>query len=144
MVTSLGKDKADKTARELPKTGCNALSIQADVPKEKDIMQMVKKTIQTYGSIDTLINNAGIYPSMPVMSMALADFEKVLAVNLKSVFLYTKYVAEQMIKRGRDGRIINVTSIDVLHPSSVGLAHYDASKLGKLYKKSNAANGRTR
>ena len=62
--------------------------------------------------------------------MNLEDFEKVLAVNLKGVFLCTKYVADQMIEQGNGGKIINVTSIDALHPSSVGLAHYDASKHG--------------
>ena len=62
--------------------------------------------------------------------MSLSDFEKVIAVNLKGVFLCTKYVSEQMIKQGKGGRIINITSIDALHPSSVGLAHYDASKHG--------------
>lgn len=62
--------------------------------------------------------------------MTLSDFEKVLAVNLKGVFLCTKYAALQMIQQGRGGKIINITSIDALHPSSVGLAHYDASKHG--------------
>ncbi len=64
------------------------------------------------------------------MNMTLPDFEKVIGVNLKGVFLCCKYVAEQMIKQGRGGKIINITSIDALHPSSVGLAHYDASKHG--------------
>lgn len=64
------------------------------------------------------------------MKMDVEIFEKILAVNLKSVFLFTKFVAEIMIKQGRGGKIINITSIDALHPSSVGLAVYDASKHG--------------
>ena len=59
-----------------------------------------------------------------------ADFDKVIAVNLKGVFLCSKYVSERMIARGVGGKIVNVTSIDALHPSSVGLAHYDATKHG--------------
>jgi len=86
--------------------------------------------VKTYGSIDILVNNAGIYPIIPVMQMVPADFEKILAVNLKSVFLFTKSVGEIMIKQGKGGKIINITSIDALHPSSVGLAVYDASKHG--------------
>src|SRR3989338_2530665 len=91
---------------------------------------LIQKTVDAYGSIDILVNNAGIFPSIPVSQMTLADFEKVLSVNLKGVFLCTKYVSEQMIKQGKGGKIINITSIDALHPSSVGLAHYDASKHG--------------
>lgn len=67
---------------------------------------------------------------MLVMNMQEADFEKVVDVNLKGVFLCTKKVAEKMIAQGKGGKIINVTSIDALHPSSAGLAHYDASKHG--------------
>ena len=110
--------------------GINAQSYIADVSKEEDVKNLVNHTVDTFGSIDILINNAGIYPNVPVSQMSLEDFEKVLAVNLKGVFLCTKYVSEQMIKRGKGGKIINVTSIDALHPSSIGLAHYDASKHG--------------
>lgn len=130
MVASMGEDEAAKTANKLKENGWKAAAIQIDVSIEEDVKRMVAWTIQTYGSIDILVNNAGIYPSIPVMDMTLSDFEKVLAVNLKSVFLCTKYTAEQMIKKGNGGRIINITSIDALHPSSVGLAHYDASKHG--------------
>lgn len=61
--------------------------------------------------------------------MTAEDFEKVMHVNLRNVFLATKHVAEVMKQQG-GGKIINVTSIDALHPSMVGLAHYDASKHG--------------
>ena len=105
-------------------------AIKVDVSKEEDVKKMVEETVNLYGSVDILVNNAGIYPSIPVSQMSLSDFEKVVAINLKGVFLCTKYVSEQMIKQGRGGKIINITSIDALHPSSVGLAHYDASKHG--------------
>ena len=91
---------------------------------------MVAETVAAFGSVDILVNNAGIYPSIPVSQMTATDFEKVISINLKGVFLTTKYVSEQMIKQGKGGRIINITSVDALHPSSVGLAHYDASKHG--------------
>ncbi|MBU1031676.1 SDR family oxidoreductase [Patescibacteria group bacterium] len=107
-----------------------ALFIEADVSDEEDVKKVISETVSAYGSIDILVNNAGIYPSIPISSMTSEDFEKVLAVNLKSVFLCTKYVAEQMIRQDRGGKIINITSIDALHPSSIGLAHYDASKHG--------------
>ena len=57
-------------------------------------------------------------------------FDKVIATNLRGVFFTVKFVSEQMIKQGKGGKIINVTSIDAIHPSMAGLAHYDASKHG--------------
>lgn len=110
--------------------GENALCLKTDVSDEKSVENMVSETVKRFGRIDILVNNAGIYPNMLVMNMEPKDFDRVIAVNLKSVFLCTKLVAEQMIKQGDGGRIINITSIDALHPSSAGLAHYDASKHG--------------
>lgn len=101
-----------------------------DVSKEEDVKKLVSETVDKYGSIDILVNNAGIYPNIPLTKMTVEDFEKVISVNLKGVFLTTKYVSEQMIKQGRGGKIINVSSIDALHPSMIGLAAYDASKHG--------------
>jgi len=123
-------EEANESTQKLVEKGWKAKAIRVDVSIEDDVKNMVQESVADFGSIDILINNAGIYPSIPVMQMALSDFEKVLAVNLKGVFLCTKYVAEQMIKQGNGGKIINITSIDALHPSSIGLAHYDASKHG--------------
>jgi 2-deoxy-D-gluconate 3-dehydrogenase len=91
---------------------------------------MIETAFTVYSSVDILVNNAGIYPNIPMLQMHEKDFEHVLSVNLKSVFLCTKSAAEQMIKQGKGGKIINITSIDALHPSMVGLATYDASKHG--------------
>lgn len=123
-------DEANESAKKLTEKGWRAKAVCVDVSVEEDVRRMVETSVSDFGSVDILVNNAGIYPTMPVLQMTLADFDKVLAVNLKGVFLCTKYAAEQMIKQGKGGRIINITSIDALHPSSVGLAHYDASKHG--------------
>jgi len=130
IIADLIKEEADKSAAELTAKGWKAKGVVVDVSKEEDVKSMVQEAVSAYGAIDILINNAGIYPSMPVAQMSLADFDKVLSVNLKGTFLCTKYASEQMIKQGKGGKIINITSIDALHPSSVGLAHYDASKHG--------------
>ncbi len=129
-IASLHKAGADSTAEDLVRNGWSAKAIAADVSNEEDVRKIVNGTVAAFGSIDILVNNAGIYPNIPVIQMSSSDFERVLAVNLKSVFLCSKYTVEQMIKQGRGGKIINVTSVDALHPSSVGLAHYDASKHG--------------
>ncbi len=117
-------------AKEITKRGWKAVAIQTDVSDEKSVQKLVKEVAKRLGRIDILVNNAGIYPSIPLLQMKLEDFEAVLNVNLKGVFLCTRYVADHMIKQKAGGKIINITSIDALHPSSVGLAHYDASKHG--------------
>ncbi|MDE1861069.1 MAG: SDR family oxidoreductase [Candidatus Micrarchaeota archaeon] len=128
---------ANRTAQEgieaadrLSGKGLDVAAIATDVSVEENVRQLMEETVKKYGSIEILVNNAGIYPSIPLLRMELSDFEAVLAINLKGTFLCTKYASQQMIKQGRGGKIINITSIDALHPSSVGLAHYDASKHG--------------
>src|SRR3990167_1989181 len=130
LVASRSKEEVDKTVSELTSKGWKVKGAIVDVSKEEDVKKMVEEAVSDFGAVDILVNNAGIYPSIPVHQMTLDDFEKVLAVNLKGVFLCTKYVSEQMIKQGGGGKIINITSIDALHPSSIGLATYDASKHG--------------
>ncbi len=119
-----------RAANELSEKGWNVSAIPTDVSVEESVKKLVDGTVKKYKTVDVLVNNAGIYPGIPLQKMSLADFEKVIAINLQGVFLCTKYVSEQMIKQGKGGRIINITSIDALHPSSIGLAHYDASKHG--------------
>ena len=130
IVADLDLAAAEKTAQEIKSRGFEAKAVKIDVSAENEVRSMVELTVSVFGAVDILVNDAGIYPSIPVSKMSSADFEKVIAVNLKGVFLCTKYASGQMIKQGRGGRIINITSIDALHPSSVGLAHYDASKHG--------------
>lgn len=108
----------------------SAKAVTVDVSKDSDVTRMVQSAIETFGSLDILVNNAGIFPSKPLSEMNEADFMKVIDVNLRGVFLCVKHASEQMIKQGHGGKIINVTSIDAIHPSMVGLAHYDASKHG--------------
>ncbi|HWC58027.1 MAG TPA: SDR family NAD(P)-dependent oxidoreductase [Candidatus Paceibacterota bacterium] len=130
VIADTNEDAGKKAADDLKARGWEAAFVKTDVSIEADIEHVASVTVRTYGGIDILVNNAGIYPIVPVMRMSLVDFEKILAVNLKSVFLFTKSVGEIMIKQGSGGKIINVTSIDALHPSAVGLAAYDASKHG--------------
>lgn len=130
VIADLEEDAGNVAVAELQKNSWKASFVKTDVSNEGNVQAATDFAVGTYGGIDILVNNAGIYPQVPVMRMKLEMFEKILAVNLKSAFLFTKAVAEVMIKQGRGGRIINITSIDALHPSSVGLAAYDASKHG--------------
>lgn len=130
LLASRTQEELDRSVAELTGKGLKAKGVKTDVSVETDVKNMVETAVREFGRIDILVNNAGIFPSIPVHQMTSEDFDKVISINLKGVFLCSKYVSEQMIKQGKGGKIINITSIDALHPSSVGLAHYDASKHG--------------
>lgn len=107
----------------------SALAMRADVSNEEDVNKVITETINKFQRVDILVNNAGIFPMQPLAVMSASEFDKVIATNLRSVFLFTKYASEKMKTQG-GGKIINITSIDAVHPSMIGLAHYDASKHG--------------
>jgi 2-deoxy-D-gluconate 3-dehydrogenase len=131
MIADFNEEAAKETATELNAIRPDsAAAVKTDVSNSSDVANLVVKTVETFGSVDILVNNAGIYPMQPLSVMTEDDFMRVVNVNLRGAFLCTKKVSEQMIKQGHGGKIINVTSIDALHPSAVGLAHYDASKHG--------------
>jgi 2-deoxy-D-gluconate 3-dehydrogenase len=129
LLADLDGETAQKMAQELTAKGWTAAAYQVDVSVEDQVEAMIKSAVDQFGSLDILVNNAGIFPNMPLTQLTTDDFEKVIHVNLRSVFLTTKHAAEIMKPQG-GGKIINVTSIDAIHPSMVGLAHYDASKHG--------------
>lgn len=129
LVADIDEQAAVNVAQELTDKGWTVASTKIDVGNEADVISMIGDCRNKFGSVDILVNNAGIYPTAPISQMSEEEFEHVLSVNLHSVFLTTKHVAEVMKPQG-GGKIINITSIDALHPSMVGLAHYDASKHG--------------
>lgn len=129
-VADIDQEAAESAAEQLVADGMEAIAVTVDVSEEASVRRMVEAVVEAYDAIDILVNNAGIFPNILVRNMTADDFRRVIDINLHGVFLCTKLAAERMIERGQGGRIINVTSIDALHPSSAGLAHYDASKHG--------------
>jgi len=135
MDESAAKESADKLSGE----GFKVKSTKTNVSNEEDVNKMVATAVSEFGSLDIMVNNAGIYPQKMFVDMTAADFDKVIAVNLHGVFLCMEAASKQMIAQGHGGKIINVNSIDALHPSGTGLAHYDASKHGAWGLTKNAA-----
>ncbi len=115
---------ADRLARSTGKV----VAMAADVAAENSPKAIVSKCIDAFGSVDILVNNAGIFPMKPFLEMETETFDAVWKINLRGLALLSKAVALKMIEQGRKGSIVNIGSIDSLHPSSVGLAAYDASK----------------
>jgi 2-deoxy-D-gluconate 3-dehydrogenase len=105
-----------------------AAAIAADVSAEGAGEQMVRRCVEKFGRVDVLVNNAGIYPQVPMMKMKVELFDQVWKVNLRGLVLASRAAARQMIEQGSGGTILNISSVDAFHPSMVGLAAYDASK----------------
>lgn len=129
VIADMDDVAAAQVSQELADKGHKTAAYKVDVSDETTVKNLVSAVKAHFGSLDIMVNNAGIYPPKPIAAMSAEDFERVMHVNLRSVFLTTKYASEIM-KSQKSGKIINVTSIDALHPSMVGLAHYDASKHG--------------
>src|SRR3954464_8273871 len=85
--------------------------VQGDVSKEEDVIRMVEQTVDELGSIDVLVNNAGIQISRPSHELSQTDFEKVLAVNLRGAFLCARESIKRFLADGNGGVILNVSSV---------------------------------
>ncbi len=91
--------------------GGAASAVACNVLEETEIQAMMAETVKRHGGLDILINNAGIgYLMKPILQMSSAQWDAVLGVNLRGVFLCTKYAAERMVKQGRGGSIVNIAS----------------------------------
>lgn len=101
----------------------------ANVMLSADIRQLVSETLEAFGTIDILVNAAGIYPSHPVLDMTEDDWDTVLDTNLKGPFLVSQAVARIMVAGSRPGNIVNITS-GAAYRARPGAAHYVTSKAG--------------
>jgi glucose 1-dehydrogenase len=102
---------ADATLHEIESSGGVAQVIQADVSRVADIAALVEGTVAAFGRLDILVNNAGIETRTSTLETTEAQFDVVIAVDLKSAFFGVQAAARQMIKQGGGGRIINISSI---------------------------------
>ena len=124
------KDKADEVVLQIKDAGGEAFAIQADVSNSDSVKKMVDMTIENFGSIDILVNNAGITKDNLLVRMKEDEWDDVININLKGVFLCTKGVSRQMMRQ-RAGKIVNVASI-VGVSGNAGQANYVAAKAGVI------------
>lgn len=118
--------KAEEVAEAVRELGQQALAIKADVSNEAEVKDMIKTIIQEWGSLDVLVNNAGITRDNLLMRMKEEEFDQVIDTNLKGVFLCMKAVTRQMMKQ-RSGKIINISSV-VGISGNPGQINYVAAK----------------
>lgn len=128
---------AKEVVSEITALGQKALAIQCDVANSESVAQMVKQTIAEFGSLDILVNNAGITRDNLLMRLKETDWDDVININLKGVFLCTKAASRQMMRQ-RSGRIINIASV-VGISGNPGQANYVAAKAGVIGLTKSAA-----
>lgn len=131
MLADLDLEAVRATASRLTERGATVAATRADVFQVADVRALVAQTVAAFGRLDILVNNAGIFPFAPALRMTERDWDHVLGVNLKGAFFTAQAAARQMVDSGGGGAIINIASIDALHPTGA-LAHYDASKGGMV------------
>jgi 2-deoxy-D-gluconate 3-dehydrogenase len=124
--------QAEEAAKEILRKGKRSLVVKADVTKPREVQRMVSQVMKRFGKIDILVNNAGINIIAPAESFSPKDWDRVLNINLKGVFLCTQAVGKVMIKQ-REGKVINIASI----AGVVGTPHhavaYNSSKAGVIH-----------
>ena len=130
-IADLDLEAARETAEEIKTRGGTAQAIEADARSAEDAAKVAQETVDKFGSLEVLVNNAGIYPLLPVMRVEEELWDQVIDINLKGSFLYAKAAAEVMIQAGEGGKIINLASVDGLHPNG-NATHYNASKGGVI------------
>jgi len=127
VVNDIG-EAAQGVAEEIRAMNRQSLAILADVSSSSDVARLMETTKDTYGKVDILVNNAGITRDQILVRMSDEDWDRVLNVNLRSVFLCSRAVLRQMIKQ-RWGRIISIASI-VGVAGNPGQANYASAKAG--------------
>ncbi len=130
VLSDINEEGVQASAEELKKLGFEAIGIKADVTSETDLQSLVKVTKDTYGSVDILINNAGLQHVSPIEDFPTAKFELMQKIMLTAPFILTKLVFPIMKEQGW-GRIINIASINGLI-GFAGKAAYNSAKHGVI------------
>lgn len=131
MITDINPEAASQTVEQIMARGGKARAIHADATSADDAKKAVEATVESFGRLDILVNNAGIYPFSPILEISEEMWNKVLDINLKGVYSYSQAAAREMVRAGHGGKIVNIASMEGLHPREQ-LAAYVASKGGMI------------
>ena len=131
VITSRHQEDCDVVAAEVAAMGGEAMGIKADVQNVEEIQNLVDRTVEKYGRMDIMVNNAGVAVTRRLTDMTEADYERVIDSNLKSVYFGAQIAAKQMIAQGEGGKIINMCSIGGIKGNNQ-LSIYGASKAGAI------------
>lgn len=123
---------AQETASRINDAGGTAMPVDGDVSDPQSVATTVSEILDELGQIDVLVANAGIGDRAPAQDMTVEQWDRVLEVNLRGVWLYDQQVGRHLIERGAPGSIINMASITGLVGLTTGIANYAASKGGVI------------
>jgi NAD(P)-dependent dehydrogenase (short-subunit alcohol dehydrogenase family) len=132
VITGRREVEGKETLGMVRAAGGDGLFVQGDVAKNTDVQAMVRKTVEKFGRLDVAFNNAGVEGKwIPIAEQSEEDWDYVIDINLKGVWLCLKYEIQQMVKQGGGGAIVNMSSVAGLM-GSAGAATYCASKHGVI------------
>ena len=138
-IADLNEQKAKEAASGIEKLGRKNLALKTDVSSMADIDRMITETVREFGSLDVMVNNAGVTRYAPIMELTEADWDSMHRVNAKGTFFAMQRAARQMIEQGNGGRIINIASISGKAFPGGSNAAYAASKAAVIVMSSVAA-----
>jgi 2-deoxy-D-gluconate 3-dehydrogenase len=121
-------DRLDAARARLTEAGRTVATAAGDVSVEADVELLIGTAVERFGRLDVLVNNAGVFSNFLLEHLTPAEFHRILGVNVGGAFLCIRAAAARMRDQGNGGSIINISSIDAIHPSGSGLSHYGTSK----------------
>ena len=125
------REQLDETVELVRERGREAMGIEMDVTDGPSVQAAVEQTVDEFGHIDVLANNAGVAPVSTLLDLDEGTWDHALGVNLKGMWLCAKHAGRQMVEQGDGGRIVNTSSV-AGYKASPGLGHYTAAKHGVL------------
>src|SRR5688572_27323950 len=129
VVADIDSESANVVAKELQESGAKAVAVRVDITDDESVRSLLGQTLDEFGGVDVLVNNAAIYAGLkfdPPDSTDLAEWDRVMNVNVKGTFLVSRAIGEHMAQQG-SGSIINIASTTA-HMGPPFLIHYSASK----------------
>ena len=131
VITSRHQEECDAVAQEIKESGGEACGIKTDVQVVSEIQNLVDQTVERFGRLDIMVNNAGVAVTKRLTDMTEAEYDRVIDSNLKSVYFGGQIAAKQMIAQGDGGKIINMCSIGGIKGNNQ-LSTYGASKAAAI------------
>lgn len=129
VFTGRGRDALQRVQEHVVASGGQALGMQADLASLEDSRKVIDQTMERFGRVDILINNAAVFPPSLFLETSEAVWDQTVGTDLKGAYFLAQFAAKAMIRAGRGGRIINLLSTDAFRPTGT-LSAYGAAKLG--------------
>lgn len=131
VITGRGREALEQTEAKVVAMGGQAVGVQADAASVEDAQRVIDLAVGRFGGVDILVNNAAVFPGSLSEEVTEALWDETVDTDLKGAFFAAKFAANEMIKAGRGGRIINVLSTEIFRPTGL-LVAYGAAKAGLM------------